>query len=129
MVTAGYGVYATFISPKPVILNNYEVNSTFTLSNASYRNLAYINATDGGYLWVNFTTNGPLTLFILNETQMSNFNPGSAFSSYYSPGTNLTNFSSSKPIDLVGGYYHLIFYNEGTSAVTVISANVTWNLA
>lgn len=127
IAVGSYWVYVTFLSPKTPLATNYEVNTSFSLDNGTSRNLVNFNITNGGSLWVNYTSNSSVTLYVLNATQMSAFSPGSPITPYYSPGANLTNFSSATPINLVPGYYYVIFYNGGTSTVMVTSANVTWD--
>ncbi len=126
LAIAGYATYAIFLTPHTSLPTNNEINTSLSLQNGTYRDLVDFNLPDGGFLWINYTADGPLTVYVLNATQMNGFAPGSNVSSYYSPGNNLDQFSQTKPVDLASGLYHIVFFNSGNSSTLVKSANISW---
>lgn len=126
VVVASFGAYMLFFKPHASLPNNYEINTSLSLSSNQTRNVVEFNLSYGGNLWINYTSSGPLTVYVLNSTQMSDFTPGSQVSSFYSPGANLSNYNQTSPVNLPTGYYSVIFYNPGNSQVNVDSANISW---
>lgn len=127
LVVASIGIYVVFFMPHAALPNNYEVNTSFNLGSGKTVDLVNFNLTEGGSLWVNYTSATAVTVYVLNASQMSSFNPGSSVSAYFSPGVNLTHFNQSSPVDLTPGYYHVVFYNPGLSSAQVEAANISWN--
>ena len=129
---SGFMLYNDVLNKPASQLNNYEISTSFTLASGNHLDLVDFNMTSGGLLWANYTASNGATLYVLTDSQYSEFSAtGSVALPYFSPGSNLRSYQAAQPVNLTVGAYHVIFYYktptpESTNNTFVSVSNLSW---